>query len=442
MLGFKQRYKALFTQVSPAPLATLRIVTGIVLLIGTLRFWYLGWIQTNLINAQIQFKYAYFEWVTLPSNPDFLYAVFALMVLGSMGLVLGYYYRLSAWLLWLAFTYVELLDLTWYLNHYYFISLLLLLLAVLPAHRYFSLDVYYKQVTPLTSVPVWLVALPRFQMGILYVYAGLAKIQSEWLIEALPMRLWLPAHNHEPVLGAFFGWTYTPWIFSWAGMLYDCSIPFWLSWHKTRKWAYGTVIVFHALTGWLFQIGMFPVVMIAITLVFFDAATHEKWQQKLFITPSKATPLSYRAPRWSLWLTFIYILFQLAFPWRFLCYPGNLFWTEAGYRFGWRVMLMEKAGTATFFVNRSDINKEGIVDNTEFLLPHQEKQMAMQPDLIVQYAHWLKHHYESIGIPVNRVRAEVYVTLQGKTSQLYFPSDVNLLTKNHRSYPNWLNPAP
>lgn len=442
MLGIQQRYKALFTQVSPAPLATLRIVTGIVMLIGTLRFWYLGWIESNFINAQIQFKYAYFEWVTLPSNPAFLYVVFALMALASIGMVLGYYYRLSAWILWCAFTYVELLDLTWYLNHYYFISLLLLLLAVLPAHRYFSLDVHFKRATPLTSVPAWLVALPRFQMGILYIYAGIAKIQSDWLIEALPMRLWLPAHNQEPVLGAFFGWTYTPWIFSWAGMLYDCSIPFWLSYHKTRKWAYGTVIVFHALTGWLFQIGMFPLVMIAITLVFFDAATHEKWQQKLFNTTSKATPLSYRAPRWSLWLTFIYILFQLAFPWRFLCYPGNLFWTEAGYRFGWRVMLMEKAGTATFFVNRSDINKEGIVDNTAFLLPHQEKQMAMQPDLIVQYAHWLKHHYDSIGIPVNRVRAEVYVTLQGKPSQLYFPSDVNLLTKNHRSYPNWLNPAP
>jgi hypothetical protein len=66
----------------------------------------------------------------------------------------------------------------------------------------------------------------------------------------------------------------------------------------------------------------------------------------------------------------------------------------------------------------------------------------MQPDLIVQYAHWLQQHYESQGIPVDRVRAEVYVTLQGKPSKLYFPSDVNLLTKNHRSYPNWLNPAP
>ena len=442
MLGIHKRYKALFTQVSPAPLATLRIVTGIVMLLGTLRFWYLGWIETNLIQAKIQFKYSYFEWIAMPSNPMWLYAIFALMALTSIGMLLGYFYRVSAWLLWLSFTYIELLDLTWYLNHYYFISLLLLLLALLPAHRYFSLDVYFERVAPLRSVPAWLVALPRFQMGILYVYAGMAKIQNDWLIEALPMRLWLPAHNHEPVLGSLFGWTYTPWIFSWAGMIYDCSIPFWLSWRKTQKWAYGTVIIFHALTGWLFQIGMFPVVMIAITLVFFDAATHEKWQQKLFQPSQKSTPIAYRTPSWSLWLTFIYIVFQLVFPWRFLCYPGNLFWTEAGYRFGWRVMLMEKAGTATFYVNRNDINKEGIVDNTEFLLPHQEKQMSMQPDLIVQYAHWLQQHYESQGIPVDRVRAEVYVTLQGKPSKLYFPSDVNLLTKNHRSYPNWLNPAP
>ena len=32
---------------------------------------------------------------------------------------------------------------------------------------------------------------------------------------------------------------------------------------------------------------------------------------------------------------------QLAFPFRYLLYPGNIFWTEEGYRFSWRVMLME-----------------------------------------------------------------------------------------------------
>jgi hypothetical protein len=37
-------------------------------------------------------------------------------------------------------------------------------------------------------------------------------------------------------------------------------------------------------------------------------------------------------------------------PLRYLCYPNELFWTEEGFRFSWRVMLMEKAGYATFKV--------------------------------------------------------------------------------------------
>jgi hypothetical protein len=438
----RQAYRSLWLPASPAPLATLRIVTGLVMLLGSLRFWAKGWIETNLLAAQMQFKYSGFEWVQMPPAPWMLYAVFALMVLSALGVMLGYRYRLSAWLLWGSFTYVELLDLTWYLNHYYFISLLLLLLAMLPAHRHLSLDVKFGRVQALASVPGWMVALPRWQMGILYVYAGLAKIQSDWLIEALPMRLWLPAHNHEPVLGPLFGWTYTPWLFSWAGMLYDCTIPFWLSWKKSRPWAYLTVIVFHALTGWLFQIGMFPVVMMAITLVFFDAASHEKWQKRFFGIWALPRGTDWQVGKPWVWFTAAYLAFQLLFPWRFVLYPGQLFWTEAGYRFGWRVMLMEKAGTATFYVTRADNGREGEVDNADFLLPHQEKQMAMQPDLMVQYAHLLADHYQKQGIAVAKVRAEVYVTLQGKPSELYFDPQLNLLTLNHRDFPAWLYPAP
>jgi hypothetical protein len=187
---------------------------------------------------------------------------------------------------------------------------------------------------------------------------------------------------------------------------------------------------------------MFPVVMIAITLVYFDASTQLRWQKRFFGSWAHLRGNSLVVARPWLLLTALYLAFQLLFPWRFVLHPGQLFWTEAGYRFSWRVMLMEKAGTATFYAQRTDTWREGMVDNAAFLLPHQEKQMAMQPDLIVQYAHWLKQHYEKQGIPVNKVRAEVYVTLQGKPSQLYFDPQLNLLDFNPRANPHWLYPAP
>jgi hypothetical protein len=129
------------------------------------------------------------------------------------------------------------------------------------------------------------------------------------------------------------------------------------------------------------------------------------------------------------------------FPWRFVLEPGKLFWTEAGYRFSWRVMLMEKAGTATFYVTDAS-GREGMVHNSDHLLAHQEKQMAFQPDLIVQYAHYLKNHYSSQGQAVTRVRAEVYVTLNGQPSRLYFSPQLNLLTLQAQGSRHWLYPAP
>jgi hypothetical protein len=87
---------------------------------------------------------------------------------------------------------------------------------------------------------------------------------------------------------------------------------------------------------------------------------------------------------------------------------------------------MEKAGTATFFVKDGKTGREGEVVNGEFLNAHQEKQMAMQPDMILQYAHFLKQHYEQQGMQNPSVRAAVYVTLNARPSRLLFDPNLDL----------------
>jgi hypothetical protein len=136
----------------------------------------------------------------------------------------------------------------------------------------------------------------------------------------------------------------------------------------------------------------------------------------------------------------LWFSFHVLFPLRYVLYPGNFYWTEEAYRFGWRVMLMEKAGTATFYVYDKNTHREGVVDNTTFLNSHQEKQMAMQPDLILQYAQFLKKHYQQHGLAVEKVRAEVYVTLNAKPSKLLFNEHLNLLAISDSWAPKyWLN---
>lgn len=55
-----------------------------------------------------------------------------------------------------------------------------------------------------------------------------------------------------------------------------------------------------------------------------------------------------------------YCLFQLLFPFRYVLYPGNVFWTEQGYRFGWRVMLIEKSGYTQFTIKDSLTGKKAL----------------------------------------------------------------------------------
>ncbi len=421
-----------YQPISIWPLVTFRVVFGLMMLVSTVRFLWLGWVEDHYLSTQVQFKYYGFEWVqTLPSF--WLYTLHYLMLAAAMGILLGAFYRLSAVVFFLTFTYVQLIDLTYYLNHYYFVSWVALLLIFVPAHAQASVDTWRGRVEVCEQVPAWSINIIKFQIAVVYIYAGLAKINYDWLVLALPLKIWLPAADKIPILGPLFKMPIMPYLFSWAGMLYDTFIVFFLMYRPTRIVAYGAVLAFHIVVGILFQIGVFPLVMIGATLIFFSDEWHLRLWTRLrvlssqspihhssFIT-ARAAPSSFN----TIYLS-IYLIFQLLFPWRYLLYDGNVFWTEEGYRFSWRVMLMEKAGTATFYVKDRQTGREGVVNNGDFLNTHQEKQMAMQPDMILQYAHFLKEYYQKKGVHSPAVRAEVYVTLNARPSRLLIDPAVDL----------------
>jgi hypothetical protein len=430
--------------VSIAPLVVFRVLFGAMMLCSTLRFWWLGWIEDHYLQSKVQFKYFGFEWVEL-LPPAGMYALHILMIVSALGILLGAWYRLSAVVFFLSFAYTELIDLTYYLNHYYFVSVVSLLLIFVPAQARCSVDVWRKPPLRRTKVPRWAIFIFQLQLGIVYTYAGLAKINYTWLIEALPLRIWLPANDSLPLIGPLLAWRWMPWVFSWAGMLYDCTIVGWLAWPRTRAWAYFSVVFFHVLTGLMFQIGVFPLVMMGATWIFFSEKFHETLLTKIgrirqifagfSPTPQPARACTPAPNRFFAVLLVLFFAFQILFPWRYLLYPGNVFWTEEGYRFSWRVMLMEKAGTATFFVKDIKTGREGVVNNADFLCAHQEKQMAMQPDLVLQFAHFLAKHYREKGVSGPAVRAEVYVTLNAQPSRLLIDPNLDL-TKIRDGWPH------
>lgn len=431
-----------------ASLAFFRIIFGLMLFGGVLRFWLKGWIYDLYIQPSFFFHYYGFEWVRPLGN--YTYVLFALCGLSALTFALGFRYRLSSIVLFLSFTYIELMDKTNYLNHYYFVSLVLFLMIWLPAHVNLSVDGRMKPALLRKYIPLWTIGSIRLMLGIVYVYAGLAKMNSDWLLHAMPLRLWLPANNDIPLVGPLFNQVWVAYAFSWFGAIYDTTIPFLLLWRKSRPWAYAAVVVFHVATSILFPIGMFPYIMILAALVFFPSRTAERLSLylhgnvKRLLSVATGSNMYNFAPAKQRGLALLFTIFftiQLLFPWRYLLMPGELFWTEEGFRFSWRVMLIEKMGYAQFVVRDKITGTSVAVNNNDFLTKNQEKMMATQPDFIVQYAHLLKRHFREKGMQQPQVFATIYVTLNGRRSRLFADKETDLSEeKDSFKHKQWILP--
>lgn len=406
-----------------APLAVFRIFFGAIMLFGMIRFQYYGWIEKLYIEPSFHFKYLGFEWVR-PFGEN-TYWLFFGCGLAAFLVMIGWQYKLSIIAFFLSFTYIELMDKTNYLNHYYFVSCIAFLMCFLPANACFSVDAYQKKLSP--YIPKWNIDAIKLMLSIVWFYAGLAKLNSDWLFEAQPLKIWLKAKYDIPILGSLLQKEAFHYLFSWAGAFYDLFIPFLLWIPRTRVLAFVAVVVFHVLTWILFPIGIFPWVMIGSAAIFFKGETLRRIL-RITLPSLPRNPISFATKKITLGILCAFFILQLLIPFRHLLYSGELFWTEEGYRFSWRVMLMEKAGYANFKIVDPDTQKSFYVQNGNFLNPLQEKQMATQPDFILEFAHFLERFYQRNGIRDPEVYVESYVALNGRTSQPFINPDIDLTT--------------
>ncbi len=422
-------------QTEAAPLAVFRILFGFMMFLSIVRFWLNGWIEKLYIEPNFHFSYYGFDWIKPLGN--FTYLIFLLCALAALMVAVGYKYRVAIIVFFLSFTYIELMDKTTYLNHYYFISIVSFLLIFLPANAYFSLDAFRSREKAFQMIPRWCIDSIKALLFVVYFYAGLAKLNSDWLLEAMPLKIWLPSNYDLPLMGNLLEQEWVHYIFSWSGMIYDLSIPFLLLYKPARTFAFAMVVVFHLLTRILFPIGMFPYIMIVSALVFFDAGLHHKILNiiaRVFSVSKNIfdnkRQLYFSSPRKQITLSVLTVFFaiQFLFPWRYMLYPGELFWTEEGFRFSWRVMLIEKAGYAQFKIVDGETGNRFYVDNSDFLTPFQEKQMATQPDFIIEYAQYLADHFKKDGHQNIEVYVESFVALNGRKSAPYFNPEINLLS--------------
>lgn len=429
------------TPVDAAWLAALRVLFGLALAVSMERFLAHGWVEELLVRPRFKFHYPGFGWVpALPSGP--MHALF--WILGGLALAIaaGAAFRVTAPLFAAGLTYVQLIDVSTYLNHYYLAALLAWLLAFSPANRMWSVDAWIAQrrarppAEHLARAWLWLF---RVQIGLVYVFAALAKAQPDWLVHAQPLRIWLGARTDLPLIGPLFALDGVPLMMSWAGFLFDLTIVFWLSWRRSRPFAYAVLLSFHVLTRLLFDIGMFPIIMSIAALVFFDPAWPRRFVRRL---PSPTLPspvLASPAHRVALAFGALYCLVQLAVPLRSRLYSGDVLWHEQGMRFSWRVMVRAKGGATTFIVRDKTTGAITHVSPRRYLAPFQENEMVGQPDLVLQLAHAIRDDH---GGNVE-VYADALSSLDGRRAQPIIDPRVDLGAIDDGALPAaWIMPGP
>lgn len=439
----------LFRPVDIASLAAFRILFGALMLVSVVRFWANGWIRDFYITPPFHFHYFGFSWVS-PWPSWGMYAHFVVLGLASALVMVGLFYRAAAAVLFVAFTYVELLEKATYLNHYYLISILSFLMIFLPLHRAASIDAWRNPALASRTAPAWVLSLLRFQIGVVYVFAGIAKLGPDWLLRGEPLGIWLAAHTDIPVVGPFLAERWVARAASFAGAAFDLTVVFFLLRDRTRRFAYAAVLAFHFITGMLFPIGVFPWIMSASALIFFPPS----WPRPLlarisrrFVRSNPEEPAAPQPPpaigawqRVGLALLAAHAFVQIALPLRHFLYPGNTAWSEEGFRFAWRVMLVEKLGYVELRIHDHATGRTILAEPSRWLTPLQTKMMAQSPDMILELAHHVADDYARRGKHVS-IYADAWVTMNGRPSRRIIDPSVDLTTVQDSLLPKpWILP--
>ena len=434
----------LFEPSDIAILVYFRIVFGAIMLWEIFRYFENDWIYDYWIEPSFHFTYYGFEWVR-PWPGDGMYLHFIAMGILAVCIMIGFKYRVSAALFFVAFTYMFLLEHARYLNHFYLISLVSLVMIFIPAHKAFSYDSWRNKKMRADFVPAWPLWVLRIQIGVPYFFGGVAKLNEDWFAGS-PLNLWLAERADSfPIFGQFFTQDWFVMVLAYSSLFIDLlAVPF-LLWRRSRLVAFGVLVLFHVLNDRLFSIGIFPWFMIFATLVFFDPHWPRTFYKK-FTSSQKPHPTTSQImtnnQKLVLSLFLIFIIFQVAMPLRHFAYPGDVSWTEEGHNFSWHMKLRDKdTSRMVFLATDPHTGSTWELDPEDDLTSRQISKMSTRPDMIHQYSHFLAEKLRDEGYNEIQIRVELVSSLNGREPQMLIDPSVNLAAEPITILPkSWIVP--
>jgi len=277
----------------------------------------------GLQDSHIVLHYPNLSFIEAYSIP-FIYTLKYISIFSALLLALGILSRISALLFALSFGYLFLIDMSWYNNHYYLWCLMAFMFAIVDTNHSISIiDVIKGD----SEMEISDTAIQSFKwlISIVYLYAALVKINPDWL-QGYPATIWFENRNYaRPNL---FGL-----IISYTGLFYDLLMPIML-WYFARKWwIIIPYFLFHFINSFMFNIGMFPFIMMVAWLLF-SVKNLKPFSKFKFESAKQIFAYKYINS-----ILFVFFVFHVVFPLRYWMYDGRTSWHRQGYYFSWRMML-------------------------------------------------------------------------------------------------------
>jgi uncharacterized membrane protein YphA (DoxX/SURF4 family) len=429
--------KFLFQHIDNSGLIVFRIFFGLLCFLESVGAVFTGWVRRTLVEPEFTFSFIGFEWLQpLPGN--WMYVYYIVMGLFGLLIMVGYKYRLSMLAFAVMWTATYLMQKSSYNNHYYLLFILSFLMVLLPAHRYASVDAKLNPEIRSISMPNWCRWVFVFQLFILYTYASIAKLYPDWLDTSVVALLMQNKANY-PLIGELLQQQWIHYFIAYGGILFDGLIIPLLLFKPTRKYAFFASIFFHLFNSIVFQIGIFPYLSLAFSLFFFSPKSIRNLflKKKPFYESGEIIIPKYNKLISAVFV--IYFLIHLGLPIRHHFFKDDVLWTEEGHRLAWRMMLRAKTGYATYSVIDKATNTAIPINLNDYLSPKQKRNASTKPDVIWQFAQYLKNHFAQQGKDV-KVFVSAYVSVNGKPSKQLIDPEVDLANEAwyHFKHHDWI----
>lgn len=438
--------KYFFKQVDISPLIVFRILFGFLMVMECWGAIATGWVKETFVDPEFTFTFMGFEWTQFLLGKT-MYLYFIIMGFFAWGVALGYRYRISSIALAFMWSLVYFMQKSHYNNHYYFAALIAIILCFVPAHRYYSLDTKYKRIQEQQTCDFWCLWIFAAEITLLYTYAAIAKFYPGWIQgDFIALKYDTQAFWFENQLG----WSTFATLLRnstlqnfvlWAGIFFDLLIVPFLLYKKTRTPALLLTFVFHLSNSIILHIGIFPYFALSFALFFYSPETI----RNLFF--KKKSRIKHQ--RYSSYKPLVVIIICLVLivhtllPLRHHFIKDDVFWTEEGHRMSWRMMLRSKSGHTTFTMETPD-GKRAIINPREYLTPLQTSVMQTKPDMIWQFAQYVKKKQAEKGLYPIKIFAKGKLSLNRGEYHNFIYDTVDLTQVKWRvfSHENWLIPSP